>query len=452
MRRSTRVALAAILAVTGSAMAVSAMPAVAVNPVSMSAPTPVAKGTPLSAAHPVLDFAGRMQSATPLPTVSNPDPSLCAVDCQLWSLTVRTTHRFLVSIHNGNSSIDDGFNLYVYDPAGNRVGAASGIGANGQAVTVAPTSAGVYTIAVTVTYAYDAVARYFGEVRLMTPPSWDVAHCAGGSVCDILPALRVQPPADVHVDGVPPVASTPLGFPFPVDVSTGNSCYVDETAATGATRCLRFTSVVDNVGAGPLTLQIPYVATSTGQPVVAFAPGECHADQVIERSDGTTRTHPAGACLFHPQHAHFHYKDFVAFSLHKVNADGTTGKQVARSLKESFCLADDGYFGFGTAGPNGQRDYVGQPDCNLPTTPSTQSQDAWIRMGVSPGWGDIYTWDTPSQYIDVTTTPPRVYDIVSRANPAGELVVSGPPSPCAATRIKLTATAVHIVNPNVPCH
>jgi hypothetical protein len=315
---------------------------------------------------------------------------------------------------------------------------------------VKPSGNGTYTIAVTMTYAYDATASYDGEVRVMARPSWHVPRCKGSTVCDELPALAVRPPTDVRVDGVPPVASTPRGFPFPVNAGTPNSCYLDETFATHALRCLRFTSEVDNVGAAPLTLRIRWAQTSP-QPGAAMVPGECQAEQVIRRTDGSTTHRPAGACTWHWQHAHFHYVNFVEFTLHKVNADGTTGEQIAKSLKESFCLADDGYFGFGTPGPNWPRDYVGQPDCNVPSTPTAQAPEAWVTMGVSPGWGDIYTWDTPSQFIDITNTPPGVYDIVSVANPAGKLLVAGPAKTCGATRIKLTDTSVKMLKAGIPC-
>jgi hypothetical protein len=441
-RRVAHVAAAVALAL--------AVPSTAQGPVGAT-PREVAHGTALSAAHPVLTFAGQMHNPTPLPTVSNPDPTICVSECQLWSLHVRTTHRFLVSLHNANSSIDDGFNLYVYDPAGEQVASSSGIGSNGQAAVVMPTIAGTYTIAVTVTYAYDANARYLGEARVMTRPSWRLPPCRGHRPCERLPALAVLPPTDVHVDGVPPVASTPLGFPFPVNAGTANSCYLDEMARTGTTRCLRFTSDVGNVGRGPLTLRIPWAAAGKDGPTAAALPDECQATQLVVVDGGPPRRHDAGGCEFHAMHGHFHYLNFVEFSLHKVEADGATGAAVAASLKESFCLADDGYFGFGTAAPNGPRTYVGQPDCNVPSTPAVDAPDAWITMGMTPGWSDIYTWDTPDQYIDISGTPPGVYDIVARANPAGKLLVSGPQSPCAATRIRLTDSSVKVVDPDVRC-
>src|SRR5439155_12110023 len=124
------------------------------------------------------------------------------------------------------------------------------------------------------------------------------------------------------------------------------------------------------------------------------------------------------------------------------------GKSVGRlrSLKESFCLADDDYFGFGTPGPNGPRRYAGQPGCNFPAT--ADQNGAWVEMGMTPGWADVYTWDTPSQYIDITDVPAGVYDVIAETNPAGDLLVAGPAHVCAKTRIRLTATAVRVLNSN----
>lgn len=390
-----------------------------------------------------------MHNPVPLPMPSNPDPTLCAVNCQRWTLKVATSKPFLVSVRNGTDSIDDGFNLYVYDPAGTQIASGTGIGANGQAAEVRPTGNGDYTVVITMTYAFDTDASYLGEARIMAPPTWKLPLCQSPPPCPVLPALEALPPSDVHVDGVPPVASTPLGFPFPVDASTGFSCYADEIVQTGVTRCLRFTSEVDNVGLGTLQLRIPWVAASSGSS--GFVPGLCQAQQIITYTDGSTRTRPAGGCEYHATHAHFHYRDYVEFSLRAVNADGTVGHEVAASLKESFCLADDGYFGFGTAGPNGPRRYVGQPDCNVPGLPAVPDPDVWVTMGNSPGWGDIYTWDTPDQYIDISTTPPGVYQLEAQANPTGALLLDGVTRSCAATRINLTADSVQVLQSGVPC-
>src|SRR5437763_5086112 len=180
-RRATALAVSCLVVVLGVQRSVSADP---VPP----APKPVAHGTALSDRHPVLTFSGSFQNPTPLPTISDPEPTVCAFDCQEWRLNVETSMPFLVSIKNKSGSIEDGLNLYVDDPSGHQVGSSEGVGSNGQAVEVKPASKGAYGIVVTVTYQYDPKVVYLGEARIMTPPSWTTPQCS--SPCPMLPRLR----------------------------------------------------------------------------------------------------------------------------------------------------------------------------------------------------------------------------------------------------------------------
>jgi hypothetical protein len=66
-------------------------------------------------------------------------------------------------------------------------------------------------------------------------------------------------------------------------------------------------------------------------------------------------------------------------------------------------------------------------------------------MGISPGWGDIYTWDLPGQYLDITNVPDGAYDVVSIANPDCTLLESAPGLEGAATRIRLANGAVTVL-------
>ncbi len=417
-----------------------------IPPLGLPIPPVSAGATPLGMLdrqHPVLAFSGTVDNPTPLPLVNSPVPVVCAVTCQEFTFTSASTRPFLAAVKDKNGSQNSGWNLSVYDPSDRLVGAANGVGANGQAIAVSPATRGTYRLFVTFTYLYDAGPAYVGEVRQMGGASWAAGSIscgltvAGVQGCYALPILSAEPPHDFHVDGLPPVASTPLGFPIPVEAPTPTSCYADETIQLGATRCLRFTSNVRNVGAGRLDIRIPWLSAPGGS---GFLPGQCGAEQVVRTMRGRAVVRPAGPCEFHPAHAHFHYKDLVGFSLHALMPGGAIGPQVGNGLKESFCLGDNDYFGFGTAAPNGPRTYAGQPDCNVPA--SLTGGTVFVEEGITPGWGDVYTWDTPGQFIDITNVPAGRYVLVEKTNPSNRILVAGPSQTCAATELTLTATDV----------
>lgn len=480
-------ALAAGLAAPALAAGPAALPDVSVPlpgaipgpPVTPATATPPTQVGTLSPGHPILGFTGAVDNPTPLPVVSDPSPALCAIECQEYQFhDAASTTPFLASIKNSldpsSFNPNDGYNLYVYDPAGKLIATSNGIGANGQAAMVQPDGPGLYTIVVAVTYAYDTGAGWMGEVRLITADTWTPAAptCSttgSGTTCFDLPTLQAVPPYDFTASGVPPVVSTPLGFPLPASLPTTTSCYLDESigldnpSARGAqdpvTRCLRFTTDVRNTGAGPVSVGIPIAATgSDGSPQSGYLPGQCHAVQFLTKTDGSTVTRPAGDCEFHPEHGHFHYDALLGYSLHSVDPNATDGigPTVSVSHKESFCLTDDDYFGYGKADPNGPHQYVGQPGCNVPkslTTPgAAPGRGTFVTEGITPGWGDVYTWDTPDQFIDVTHVPTGDYWVVEETNPAGSLLVGGATQQtCAATEIQLTqgssADTVKVVSP-----
>ena len=457
-----RIALALVLALITTVARADTTPPLGwpVTPPSATAPTKIGA---LAAQTPVLHFNGKADNPTPLPLVNPaPLPPVCAFECKEFTFTAGTDP-FIVAVHSeqsptptGSFNPNDGWDLYVYGPDDQLKAAANGIGADGQAVEITKSTQGTYTIVVTFTYAQDTNASYTGEVRLMTPETWRPAPCThtaigGVTGCFNLPVLKALPAYDLAVSGLPPIASTPLGFPLPLIPGTPTSCYIDETLGltnpaippqpANITRCLRFTSDVQNVGAGAMEVRLPWL-TSTG--TSGFIPGQCHAEQVATTDDGTQAVRPAGDCLFHVAHAHFHYKDLISYTLYGHGADGPTTK-VGTSQKASFCLADDEYFGYATPGPNGQRDFVGQPGCNIP---EAVGNSLYVFEGITPGWGDVYTWDTPDQFIDISNTPPGTYDLVMKTNPNSSLLVAGPQQTCALTTLQLTATSVKVLSTN----
>ena len=470
-------AAAAVLVVLGGPAGVALAAGVPIAPASglpgspPVTPASTAPAQPLgtvAASHPILHFGAELPASAPI--VNNPEPLVCSVGC--WEYTFGVPARsasVLVSVKStvtgpdNSFNADEGFDLYVYGPSNQLAGAANGIGANGQAVELTSPTAGRYSIVVTYAYAYDTASGFDGEVRLMSGHSWKPARATCGLTvsgvkgCFDLPRLQAVPAYDFTTGGVPPVPSSPLGFPFPVTLPLPTSCYADEmvgldnlqvTHANNPTlKCLRFTTDIQNVGAGPLTAQIPVAGVaSDGQVQVGYVPGQCSAYQLVSRPDGAPVSRPAGPCEFHLEHAHFHYNDLLLYALYKAGSGNQLGKQVGVSQKESFCLTDDDYFGYGTAGPNDPRQDVGQPDCNLPRqasapTPGQPGTGTFVTEGMQPGWGDVYTWDTPDQYIDVTNLQSGVYDVVEETNPTGAILVAGPPHTCAMTQIKVTVSS-----------
>jgi hypothetical protein len=198
------------------------------------------------------------------------------------------------------------------------------------------------------------------------------------------------------------------------------------------------------VGSGPLNAEIPLLATDrSGAVKTGYIPGDCNASQLVERANGSFVGRPAGTCEFHVEHGHFHYSALLGYALYRVGEDGLPTGKVMGASKASFCLTDDDYVGFGSARVNGPRNNVGQPDCNVPRSfgvPTAGKADTgtFVSEGMTPGWGDVYTWDTPGQFINVTHIKAGVYDLVEETNPEGRILVAGPKHTCAMTRLRLT--------------
>lgn len=433
------------------------------TPPSIAAVAPL--GT-IAKATPILHFKGSLDNPGPLPTVNNPDPVVCAIKCWEYSFSVsRPGAPVLVSLKDtvtgphGQFEMDDGFDLYVYGPNHKLVSDANGIGSNGQAALIPRAVRGKYTFVVTFTYAEDANVGYVGEVRMLAGRTWHPPSATCGiriartKGCFNLPRLRALPPYALNTTGLPPIASTPLGYPIPADIPTPTSCYADETIGLDnvtvtnlgdpITRCLRFTTDIQNVGAGPLDAEIPLLATDrAGAVKTGYIPGDCNASQLVERTNGRMVGRPAGPCEFHVEHGHFHYSGLLGYGLYRVGKHGLPTGKVMGASKASFCLTDDDYFGFRSGSVNGPRNNVGQPDCNVPRsfgvpTNGVPNTGTFVSEGMTPGWGDVYTWDTPGQFIDVTHVKAGIYDLVEETNPSGRIVVAGPKRTCAMTRLKL---------------
>jgi hypothetical protein len=314
----------------------------------------------------------------------------------------------------------DQWNLYVEDTStGHTVAQGIDLDSNAQSVLLPEPHNGTYRVTIVPFFTnFDKVDQeYRGEARAWFDPTQ--AH---SSTTTLLPRIQTMPPANFHIGDVPPLPSNPMGWRYTAPGTFSNSCYTDETVQFGSQRCLRFDNDIRNTGAGPLILRFAWSPDSLAN--------NCAMQQEVLSSDATVSDRGAGPCVFHPQHAHFHYQNMGVYQLYPVEPGGTPGaKPVATSRKVGFCTIDVDYFTFGAAKPGGPRTYS-FPTCNVPNAIASKSDGPYgpasppEYMGISAGWGDVYTWDLPAQYIDITTVPDGAYEVVSRSNPDGGILTS----------------------------
>jgi hypothetical protein len=334
----------------------------------------------------------------------------------------------------------DQFNIYVDDATtGETVASGLDVDSNAQSVLLPQPKNGTYRVTVVpfLSGVEPADASYDGEVRVFHDP---LQRMPAGT--RPLPQIETVAPANFHVSDIPPVPSNPTGWRYtPAGTFPGNSCYTDETLQFGATKCLRFDNDIRNIGAGPLILRFSYAPD-------AFI-NNCKMQQEIIAGDGTVADRDAGPCIFHPQHAHFHYQNMGTYELYSVDGSLRPGTQpIARSAKVGFCTIDVDDMTWGTAASR-PRTYS-FPTCNVPNAVTAGIPTLGPfgpgyppeYMGISPGWGDIYTWDLPQQYIDISKVPDGVYEVVSRSNPDGALLTADRSRETGVSCIRLQGTKV----------
>jgi hypothetical protein len=391
-------------------------------------------------------------------------PQLCAAVqasglCDVHSLTLNLPPDTFTKPNDGVfvdirwSTDFDQWNLFVFDPAGNLVASGFDLDSNAQGLLIPHPANGAYSV-VAVPFYQEPKMSYRGEARVFLDDTERYARPT-----TLLPRLWTAPPRDFHIEcanvdpstsetaggctDVPPLPSNPTGWRW--GGAYMNSCYLEEqlqpiqdNPTSGLTnaprRCLRFTNDIRNVGPGSLILRIPMSAAISGT---------CEMQQVLRATNGAEASRDAGKCMFHPQHAHFHYLGLSSYAMYRAPAANATtppvvrGDPVARGIKLGYCLIDvDLFANLAQPGSFWPRTYS-FPTCNVPPSAPTSSSSPFEEMGISRGWGDVYTWDLPGQFIDITGVPDGVYDVVSIANPSCLLAESAPGMEMAVTRIVL---------------
>jgi len=202
----------------------------------------------------------------------------------------------------------------------------------------------------------------------------------------LLPNLRLVPPHEFTFTG--PVGAGSFAF----GISPATTCSGYETVEEHGVRCLRFSLGPANVGAGPLLLDFP---GNEG----LVTPGK--ATQLVQWSDGHVTERAAGEFLYHKTHAHYHHSGFGTLELLKVtDAKRGTMELAGTGPQQGFCTGDitiSHWYVFG-----GVQDSAGST-C-LSSAGLVYDPTAGTRMGLSPGWADLYSWEQDGNYVEFPLT------------------------------------------------
>lgn len=197
----------------------------------------------------------------------------------------------------------------------------------------------------------------------------------------------------------------------------------------GDKRYLRFTTIVVNVGVGPLevlgTRKCPTCKHMT-------------TEQFIRRSNGSWRSVRSAALQRFDTsdgHNHWHVIGMESYQLFPLTAPFPTGNPLGH--KTGFCFFD---------GLSRRPKLPGAPpfpaysfwDCGVPDSQMT-------RVGLSVGWGDVYPWDFGGQYIDVTPVPDGQYLVCVGTDKANHFLETDDANNEAWLKIELAGTTVKAV-------
>ncbi len=188
-------------------------------------------------------------------------------------------------------------------------------------------------------------------------------------------------------------------------------------------KLLRFSSIVVNVGAGPFEVH--------GQR--AAGASTMTTQQRIFDSAGGYRDVSTAAIMYFggDGHNHWHVRDLEDFQLERLD----NGVKVGTGAKHGFCFYDN--YRYGSSNPAYYTTSSGA--CGK------SSSDTQVIMGLSVGWGDIYNWNLPDQYIDITGQTSGRYRLTATADAANWFVESNDSNNVSWIDIQLKSNAVRIV-------
>jgi hypothetical protein len=429
----TRIALAAaVLALGGSTFALADTPGGA-----STRPLTAAKTD--AAATPEGSVVGRLgigaatfwnggYVADRVVTTNLPTSVACQMThCFSWKLQLTApATRLRVAIDT--PSRESSFTVEVIDPAGATAGSATNSNRFNIEAFVAAPKAGTWTVRV--------VPRDASHARFRLRAKSESPIRKPTKKTLLLPNLQATPPYEFGF--VAP--ANPLNGLYPPDTVNPPldvlgvhpaSCAVDETVENGAQRCLRLTTGPRNAGAGPMDLG--YVPVDHQLGLLAEGP----VTQYLHWSDGSITQRPAGTFLFHKTHAHYHYQDILDYSIYRVT-DAAAGTLVpaGHGTKAGFSPADQLFADW---------TQFAQEEGQFVEGASTARSVGASTFGLSVGWGDVYRWQRPGQYVEFAGNGDGLYVVRCVVDIKNHVLESNEHDNAAYAYVQVTGESVRII-------
>lgn len=378
-------------------------------------------------------------SEAPPPTAPSAPPS-CTGGEMSWTVEVGSPATAL-RVDWDQPYRQDGFSLRVAGPDGAQATARSG-GSLSEGVTFRDPAPGTWTVTLT-------PERTAGTVVRLRAALVGAAPAVEG---ELLPNLRVVPPFEFGF--VAPANPTNSVFLANDDhnpgVAVGDhrpvSCTADEVqeaadptqrrTPTALTRCLRFTAGPENAGVGHLDLRFPILDRA-----------QHDRDRLVEMTQvvhharpGLRRERPAGTYEYHATHGHYHYADILFYELFAVRETAAHGLEaVGVGHKSGFCPVDQGY---------AEWEALWQP---APGTVHREQSGGCLAlggdgaMGLSAGWGDVYRWQRPGQFVDFSGQPDGDYVVRATVDALGNVLESDETDNASYAWVRVSGDEVTVV-------
>ena len=355
-----------------------------------------------------------------------PASAACQVThCWTWKLDL-TASATRLRVGLDTPSRESSFTVEVLDAAGATVGSATNSNRFDIEAFVAAPAKGRYTVRVVPRDA--AFARFRLRAKAEGPlPAYRKKTL-------LLPNLQATPPYEFTFTA----PANPLNGLYPPDTVNPPldafgyhpvSCAVDETVENGAKRCLRLTTGPRNAGAGPMDLG--YVPVDHQLGVLAEGP----VTQYLHWSDGSTTSRPAGTFLFHKTHGHYHYQNILDYAIYKVGA-GNTLTPAGHGTKAGFSPADQ-LFADWSSFSQAQGAFI--------EGVSTSRSVGGSTFGLSVGWGDVYRWQRPGQYVEFAGNGDGLYVVRTVVDIKNHVLESDETDNAAYAYIQVTGESVRII-------